>query len=155
LNKIVIREKPANLKKIDTLKQINISFEDGEIFDATEEDIVNAIVKLGFKKSSRRTKTGDYVFENPENSTFYTSTTNGYVRYTDPTATYWRTGEPITTKTPISKYIFPDAKDRLLIILRLIMKKQGLWKTWKNKKLSAGEFFHQYRGLVTSRNFDI
>lgn len=54
LEKIVIREKPANLKKIDSLKQIQGSLVESDILEATQEDISieyldngEAIINLG------------------------------------------------------------------------------------------------------------
>jgi hypothetical protein len=118
-----------------------------------EEEIVEAILKLGFQKTS--SKRSDYIFIDPDRKVKYSSTKAGYVRYYDPNATYWADGEPITTKTPIHSSIIPSSKDRLLLILRRAMKVSDLYKSWKKTNLTVKEFLEKSRGTLAAKRFRI
>jgi hypothetical protein len=119
-----------------------------------DEEIVDAITRVGFRKLPPK-GSGEYVFLDPPRSTKYVSSTAGYVRYIDPTATYWLTGEPITTKTPVHKGSIESTRDRLLIILRRAMKLNDIYKDWKKSGLNGKDFLEKASTQLTAKKFGV
>ena len=123
----------------------------------TEQDIVDAITSLGFERKNigAEKKTADYLFVDPEgNSKKYISYTTGYVRYNELGKTGWRGTERVI-KTPVSRALFTDVKDRLLLILRIALKNTNLYNMWKKSKLPIKEFIQTKKHTIAAKKFGI
>jgi hypothetical protein len=124
--------------------------------DLETDEIPKMIQKFGFEQVpvKKGSSSADHAFYDPVSKLRYTSNDSGYVRYYDPTATLWRTGEPVTTKTPISKYKL-DLRDRLLVILRRVMKIKGFYGSWMKSKLTVKDFVVDHRGELLGKKFNV
>ena len=134
---------------IKSLSELGKGFEN-------EEEIVKAITTLGFeRKKTGLERTADYVFVDPDgNNKKYISFDSGYVRYNED-GTSWRGGGKVTTRTPVSRALLPDVKDRLLLILRLALKNTGLYNEFKKSKKTAKDFIETKRGSLIGKRFGI
>lgn len=147
--------KPKNTNEITP--RLRDSLDKLDVFN-TEEEIVAAIKATGFIAVSRKTKdrTCDYAFLDPVNGYEYRSTTKGYVRSFIDTKD-WRSQEFLKSKTPITRALLPNAKDRLLLIYRRAVKiiLGPLYKSYSNSPENIREFIEKHRGQINSRQFGI
>ena len=131
----------------------------GELYKGFEnnEEIVKAITTLGFeRKKTGLERTADYVFIDPEgNNKKYISYDSGYVRYNEDGISWWGGGVKKTTRTPISRALLFDPKDRLLLILRRALKTTNLYNDWKKSKKTVKDFVENKRGVLTGKKFGI
>jgi hypothetical protein len=135
-------------KLLKSLAELEKGFEN-------EEEIIKAITALGFeRKKSGLEITADYVFQDPNgDEKKYISYTTGYVRYNEK-YTGWR-GEENITRTPISRSLLPDVKDRLLLILRIALKSLNLYNDFKKSHKTTKEFIESKRVMLSGRKFGL
>jgi hypothetical protein len=122
---------------------------------SNEEEIVKAIELNGFRKLPPTRRGGDYVFLDPSRSVKYVSNSSGYVRYYDPTAKRWWSGQPVTTKTPIHRGLIKSPMDRLVIILRRAMKSNNTYNDWKKSGLSGKDFMEKNKTRLTAKSIGL
>jgi hypothetical protein len=120
-----------------------------------EDEIVKAIELNGFKKLPPTGRGGDYVFLDPSRRVKYVSSSSGYVRYYDPTARQWRTGQSVTTKTPIHTGLVKSQMDRLAMILRRAMKANDSYSGWKKSGLSGKDFIEKNTTRLTAKSIGL
>jgi hypothetical protein len=128
------------------------------------EDIADQISLLGFQHiRDVKSKTADYVFlntlVNSEFPRYYISYTTGYVRSVTKTRRWFNHKRIDPTMTPINRELFSDQRDRLLIILRNVLKKVkysgdvSFFEAWKKTQLNLPDFLQEYRGKIIGNKF--
>jgi hypothetical protein len=136
---------PVLLKSLESI---------GKGFDSDRE-IIEAIERLGFKKSRKRiTSSSDFSFDDPDREAArYNSYTNGTVRY-ETDEKRW-IGQKNRYLTPITRFKLETSRLRLLLILRAVLKKKDLYKNWKKSGGTVKEFLHSIRGSLAGKEFGI
>lgn len=132
----------------------------GKLFK-TEDDIIKAIEKLGYKRHSMKHRSSEYAFRNPEDpERTYITYTDGSVRLMN-TSVSWYTKQPKTNMGRVSMQILPTLRDRLLLILRVILKKNEIYQAWlksaDNLKSDdpVGDFLHKKRGYIAGKKYKL
>jgi hypothetical protein len=129
----------------------------------TDQEIVDAIVKMGYIQTNKRNRTAEYTFYDPKSGNEYATYSTGYVRAIMEPSGWAKRFMKATQKnmTPITRFMIPTTRERLLVVLRRVLKQSDLYHMWKKSapKMDSddpvGDFFQVKRGAIIGKKYGL